>query len=163
MRLPCWVTKTTYTYSEYAYLLRFHCCNGYAKAHVCYVYTYIGCLIFLTFPAFDVLSILNITFSVCMLETHTRKDIAPIFLHRGTRCKCVVRFTPRVLYPRVQTAGIRWVGGWMAPDCFLMTSRKKSLFSMPRIKPQFLAWLALMQVTPLTALAGLCLRLFNNR
>jgi len=36
MRIACWITKATNTYSAYVILL-FHCSNGYANAPQCYV------------------------------------------------------------------------------------------------------------------------------
>lgn len=122
----------------------------------------LAALFFLTFPAFDFISLLNIKFSVCVQETHIRKDMAPIFINLGIPCKWNVRFTLRILYPRVQTAGICWIADWLAP-CAWMPSRKKKSLHYAENRTTVLACFTRVQVTLLTALAGIFLLLFNNR
>jgi hypothetical protein len=56
-----------------------------------------------------------------LTKHHTMKTywgsggIAPRILNLGNRCRWVVSFTPRQLYPRVRAPGIPSVRGWVGP------------------------------------------------
>ena len=47
MRISCWMTKATYTHSEYVILT--HSSNVHTNVPQCYVCTYISCLVFVNF------------------------------------------------------------------------------------------------------------------
>ena len=48
MRFACWIIKATHTHTHREYLiLLFQDSNGFANAPLCYVYTYISCLVFI--------------------------------------------------------------------------------------------------------------------
>jgi len=55
--------------------------------------------------------------------------IAPRILDLCTRCRSVVSFTPRPLYPKERAAGTQWIGGWVGPNVFKTSNDEKEQHS----------------------------------
>jgi hypothetical protein len=73
---------------------------------------------------------LNVKLSLCLIKHHTMKTYgewrcSSSILDLGTRCKFVVSFTPRPLYPRCKSHATSWIGGGVGPRARLGAMDKR--------------------------------------
>jgi hypothetical protein len=68
------------------------------------------------------------------MKAYGRGYINPNFLDLGTGWRWVVNFTPRPLYPRGNSPGAHWIGGWVDLKAGLDDLEKRKFLTLPGLE-----------------------------